>query len=338
MSTASLVLARIDAIESKLAQVQTVDDAKQFIALAAAAREYAEQFRNQIPMEQLRRIDEAKAHGERKLGELLAAMEKNRGAKGIGPIAVVRNNHNTPTLKSLGISKELSVRAQAFSSVPSKQFDRELKSMEVVSLPRLFKRIRNAARREPPRPKDSTAVSLESLISAGHKFGCIYADPPWSYGNQATRASTDNHYGTMSVDDICALPVGDLADDVAYLHLWTTNAFLFEAAKVIEAWGFTYKSVLVWVKPQMGIGNYWRVSHEFLLLGVRGARTFPDGMKNFKSWMEVKRGEHSAKPAVFRDLIEKVSPGPYLELFGRKTSPNWTVWGNQVERSLYDRA
>src|SRR5690606_24138432 len=126
-----------------------------------------------------------------------------------------------------------------------------------------------------PANKDLGGVSnvvtdLRQLIVAGKKFGCIYADPAWQYGNQATRAATDNHYVTMSVDAICAMPVAEVAADDAHLHLWTTNAFLFDAKRVMEAWGFEYRSCLVWVKLQMGIGNYWRVSHEFLLLGIRG--------------------------------------------------------------------
>lgn len=180
-----------------------------------------------------------------------------------------------------------------------------------------------------------TAEDLAAIAERGIKFGNIYADPPWLYGNQATRASTGNHYGGMSVDDICALPIADLAAETAHLHLWTTNGFLPDAFRVIEAWGFTYKSCLVWVKPQMGIGNYWRVSHEFLLLGTRGQCVFPE--KNHKSWLEAERGRHSAKPAEIRHIIERVSPTPRLELFGRAAQPGWIVWGNEVSRDLLTR-
>ena len=168
---------------------------------------------------------------------------------------------------------------------------------------------------------------------AGQKFGTIYADPPWQYGNQATRAATSNHYETMNVDALCEMPVADLAADDAHLHLWTTNAFLPDSFRVLEAWGFEYRSVFVWVKPQMGIGNYWRVSHEFLLLGIRGdAKRF--NQRNRMSWGQFSRGQHSAKPDEIRDLIQQVSPGPFLELFGRKPANGWTVFGNQVERRL----
>lgn len=176
------------------------------------------------------------------------------------------------------------------------------------------------------------AGSLGELGAA--EFGCIYADPPWQYGNQGTRAATRNHYDTLSPDSLCQWPVSEVAAPDAHLHLWTTNAFIQDAFRVIEAWGFEYRSCFVWVKPQMGIGNYWRVSHEFLLLGIRGnAKRFND--KSLKSWSELPRGRHSSKPEAVRGYIERASDGPYLELFGRKQVEGWTVLGNQVEERLF---
>jgi len=185
--------------------------------------------------------------------------------------------------------------------------------------------------RKPQREhKTQSMTDLEALPA--ETFGCIYADPPWNYGNQGTRAAQGGHYNGMSVEDICKLPVARLPLPNAHLHLWTTNAFLFEARQVLEAWGFTYKSCFVWVKPQMGIGNYWRVSHEFLLLGVRGALSFSN--KGLKSWGEFKRGRHSAKPERVRDLIQRASPGEYLEMFARRPVTGWWTWGNEIERDL----
>lgn len=177
---------------------------------------------------------------------------------------------------------------------------------------------------------------LDQLVQEGQRFGSIYADPPWRYENRASRGAAENHYDTMSVDAIAALPVSKLAAEQAHLHLWTTNAFLFEALKVIEAWGFAYKSCLIWVKPQFGNGNYWRLSHEFLLLGVRGNLTFAD--KAQQSWVVAERAKHSAKPRVFRRLIESVSPGPRLELFARNQAEGWTTWGDQIQPDLFDGA
>ena len=164
-------------------------------------------------------------------------------------------------------------------------------------------------------------------------YKTIYADPPWKYGNQATRAATDNHYETLDVDDICALEidgvhVSELAASNSHLHLWTTNAFIFEAKRVIEAWGFEYKSCFVWVKPQIGIGNYWRVSHEFMLFGIRGKLKYAN--RSQSSWLESPRTRHSTKPGRVREIVELVSPAPRLELFAREKHPGWTSWGNEA--------
>tara|TARA_R110002049_G_scaffold309101_2_gene516903 strand:- start:33016 stop:33579 length:564 start_codon:yes stop_codon:yes gene_type:complete len=181
----------------------------------------------------------------------------------------------------------------------------------------------------------SIVNDLNTLIETNAKFTTVYADPPWSYSNKAARGAADNHYPTMTLDAICRFPVADLIAADAHLHLWTTNGFLREAFDVMDAWGFAFKSCLVWIKPQMGMGNYWRVSHEFLLLGVRGRLPFNDN--TCRSWLLHPRTRHSKKPFAARSLIERVSPGPYLELFGREEQPrtDWTVYGNQVERRLF---
>ena len=181
----------------------------------------------------------------------------------------------------------------------------------------------------------SIVSTLDVLVNRRVKFATVYADPPWPYSNTAARGAAENHYKTMSLEAICKEPVSQLVADEAHLHLWTTNAFLREAFDVIRAWGFKYKSCLIWTKPQLGMGNYWRVSHEYLLLGVRGNLPFRN--RTVRSWQTARRTVHSRKPFLFRGLIEQVSPGPYLELYGRIEQPNsqWTVYGNQVERRLF---
>lgn len=178
-----------------------------------------------------------------------------------------------------------------------------------------------------------TTDDLAALIARGDRFGAIYADPPWVYDNQGTRAATGNHYGGLTVDELCALPVRELAAKDAHLHLWTTNAFLFDCARIFDAWGFEFRSSFVWVKPQMGIGNYWRNSHEFLLTAIRGdAKRFND--RSLMSWLECDRSRHSEKPFVVRDYIRRASPGPYLEMFARTPADGWTCWGDEIERGL----
>lgn len=219
----------------------------------------------------------------------------------------------------------------------------EVEAVEVLPPPQLFetaiRRPEESNVRDPDEVRSHGIVtSLHELIDAGAKFSAIYADPPWAYSNKATRSAVEDVYkSTMTVDEICAEPVSQLATERCHLHLWTTNAFLFEARRVLEAWGFEYKSCFVWVKSQMGIGNYWRVSHEFMLLGVRGGMTFLD--RGQKSWIEQPRTKHSRKPDEVRKIIEKVSPGPYLEMYGRQLPyGEWTVYGNEVEGSLFDES
>ena len=193
-----------------------------------------------------------------------------------------------------------------------------------------------AKQNQPTQEFDSCTVDdLQTLIRQGQTFRTIYADPPWPYTNQATRSSTGKVYktATTTLEDIKNLPVPKLAATNSHLHLWTTNAFLFDAKEVLEAWGFEYKSVFVWVKSSLGIGNYWRVSHEFMLLGIKGNARFKD--HSIKSWLECDRGPHSQKPEQVRKFIERVSDGPRIELFGRMPVHGWVVWGDQIGKDLF---
>ncbi len=172
-------------------------------------------------------------------------------------------------------------------------------------------------------------TSLDQLVTDGERFRAVLADPPWPYRNAKARYSAENHYRAMTLDGIAALPVRQLVASRAHCHLWTTTTFMPNALDVLRAWGFEYKSQRVWVKPgRLGMGNYWRVSHEILLLGVRGGLPFND--RSQRSWLEAERGRHSHKPAAFRNAVERVSPGPYLELFGRELVEGWTVFGDEV--------
>lgn len=160
------------------------------------------------------------------------------------------------------------------------------------------------------------------------RFPTILADPPWRYGNTSTRGAAENHYPTMTIEELCALDVASLAADDAHLYLWTTNSFLREGFQVMDSWGFDYKTCLTWVKPQMGMGNYFRGSTEHILFGVRGR--LPTLRNNQMNWIEARRGRHSAKPDLFYELIETCSPGPYLEMFARTARlGDWHYWGNE---------
>lgn len=286
---------------------------------------------------------EIKLRSEREVGELVEKMFPHGGDR------KSRSRDVTLKMSDAGISKMRALRCRHIAASPSEVFDEWLRKTheagKELTTAAAIKLGRQAAT---PPPEDDEPEPIHVYSEECHKvtqlselgdkkFGTIYADPPWKYGNQSTRASTDNHYSTMSVDELCDMPVADYAADDAHLHLWTTNAFLPEAFRVITAWGFEYRSCYVWVKPQMGIGNYWRVSHEFLLLGIRGkAKRFLNHSQ--PSWGQFDRTKHSAKPEEIRQIIEYVSPGPFLEMFGRRLAPGWTVLGNQIERTIFDAA
>lgn len=170
------------------------------------------------------------------------------------------------------------------------------------------------------------------------------ADPPWKeQGGGKIKRGADRHYPLMSTAEICALPVRELFDANAHLYLWVTNNFLRDGLQVMEAWGFRYVTNVAWGKVkdgkvQQGLGQYFRGAHELLLFGVRGSlpyRMLPDGKRaQHPSLVLAPRGEHSAKPAVFRSIVEKVSAGPYVEFFAREEVPGWDRWGNEVSNSF----
>lgn len=180
------------------------------------------------------------------------------------------------------------------------------------------------------------------LATQGKKFPTILADPPWQFQNRTGKIAPEHHrltrYPTMELADICALPVAGCAAETAHLYMWVPNALLPEGLEVMEAWGFTYKSNLVWHKIRKdggsdgrGVGFYFRNVTEIILFGTRGknARTLDPGRSQV-NMIQTRKREHSRKPDEQYELIEACSPGPFLEMFARGPRPNWTVWGNQA--------
>ena len=186
-------------------------------------------------------------------------------------------------------------------------------------------------------------VSDFSAFAGNERFGTILADPPWQFrlrtGKIAPEHRRLSRYDTMTLDDIRKLPVADWAADTAHLYLWTPNALLPDALKVMEVWGFSYKSNIVWHKIRKdggsdgrGVGFYFRNVTELILFGVRGknARTAAPGRRQV-NMIETRKREHSRKPDEQYEVIEACSPGPYLELFARGEREGWTGWGNQAD-------
>jgi N6-adenosine-specific RNA methylase IME4 len=162
-------------------------------------------------------------------------------------------------------------------------------------------------------------------------FRTVCADPPYRFNEKQGGYGdglAEDKYESMATDEIAALPVADLAAPDSHLYLWTPATKVPDALLVCEAWGFRYVGLLTWVKPgSLGLGTWWRYGTEHVVFGVRGSLpTNP----NLRNWFEAPRRRHSAKPDEFFDLVEKASPGPYLELFARRQRVGWTCWGNEV--------
>jgi len=170
-----------------------------------------------------------------------------------------------------------------------------------------------------------------SVIS--RKFPVIYADPPWRYEHvESESRAIENHYPTMSLDEICALDIGSISTDDCVLFLWTTSPKLEESFRVIREWGFTYRTCAVWDKEKIGMGYYFRQQHELLLVATKGNIPAPEPSARVPSVFRYPRGLHSRKPEEVYSIIEGMYPTlPKLELFCRTPKAGWSVWGNQSE-------
>jgi N6-adenosine-specific RNA methylase IME4 len=211
------------------------------------------------------------------------------------------------------------------------------------------------------RSKEKRKVEMNNLPGISGKFGTILADPPWRFANRTGKVAPEHRrlrrYETMTVDEICAMPVQSHAADRSHLYLWVPNALLREGLQVMEAWGFTYKTTLTWYKIRRdggpdgrGVGFYFRNVTEIVLFGVKGSlRTGPPGRRQVNVFGETdttewnspvlptRKREHSRKPDELYDIIQACSPGPYLELFARVPRDPWMQFGEEVETYLKSR-
>jgi N6-adenosine-specific RNA methylase IME4 len=187
----------------------------------------------------------------------------------------------------------------------------------------------------------------EDLLKSadGRKYRTILADPPWQFQNRTGKMAPEHkrlsRYSTMSLEQISNLPVHRIADDPAHLYLWVPNALLPQGLQVLAAWGFEYKSMIIWHKIRKdggsdgrGVGFYFRNVTETILFGIRGrnARTLAPGRRQV-NLLATRKREHSRKPDEQYAIIEECSPGPFIELFARGARPGWTSWGNQADDS-----
>lgn len=209
---------------------------------------------------------------------------------------------------------------------------------------------------EQPAYQTNTSLTYRSVADdlackVTDRFTTILADPPWQFQNRTGKMAPEHRrllrYPTMPLTEIVRLPVPQITMPNAHLYLWVPNALLKEGLQVMEAWGFTYKSNLVWYKVRKdggpdgrGVGFYFRNVTELILFGVKGSMRTLDPGRTQVNLISTQKREHSRKPDELYDVIEACSPGPYIELFARFAREGWHQWGNEdvEENSLYDVA
>ncbi|MBS1523708.1 MAG: S-adenosylmethionine-binding protein [Bacteroidetes bacterium] len=181
---------------------------------------------------------------------------------------------------------------------------------------------------------------LQNITNRNYKT--ILADPPWRFTNRTGKVAPEhkrlNRYGTLSLEEIKDIPVQSVSNKNSHLYLWVPNALLLEGLEVMKAWGFNYKTNLIWHKVRKdggpdgrGVGFYFRNTTEIILFGIRGSQRTLDPGRSQVNIIRTQKQEHSRKPDEVYEIIEQCSPGPFLELFARGKRPGWDVFGNQAE-------
>jgi N6-adenosine-specific RNA methylase IME4 len=344
------VLVRYDAACRAIAHAKRIDEAKNIRDVAIAMAVYARQAKNkdleadavEIRMRATRRLDQIRQAQKESVGLATGGEHGGRRRKD-----GVRNTPSIsrPTLASQGVDQNLAKQARILGALSDKKFEQAVADArdEVMgSLRRIISTVTIEQERANyrRRTKDGgTAADLDALAASGKKFAVILGDPPYTfrtYSSRSEQRSPKRHYDVMSLDQIKALPVPTLAAKHCALFLWCVNAELPGALELIRSWGFEYSTVgFAWVKINpsgeglaWGMGWHTRSNIELCLLALRG--TPARLAKDVHQIVMAPVGEHSEKPEEIRRRIERLYPGPYLELFARQPRMGWTTWGNEV--------
>ena len=332
-------LAKYDAACRAVAEAKTVDEAKDLRDKAEAMRAYARQAKNrQLEVD----TAEIRMRAERRLGEIIKLQKETvglntgtagKGRPNLGGSDEVPPKNERPTLAEVGIDKKLSMRAQKLAAVPEGKFEGMLGEWRERVSEETTRVTTNLLREGERATRDDELKTVKTEWPEG-KYAVFYADPPWRYEHPpigSSSRSIENHYTTMTLEEICALPVEKVSTEGAILYLWATAPKLAECLEVIKAWGFEYRTCFVWVKDRIGMGYHARNQHEILLVAKRGQFPPPPVEVRVSSVVEARRTAHRAKPEKFHEFIEAFYPdAPKLELFARNQRDGWSVWGNQA--------
>lgn len=281
----------------------------------------------------VRKAAEVRVKADYHFGRMLKESEKSQGAKGsLLPPRERGNNplpRSAPTYADLGIDKMDASRCQQLARATPEQFEaivtQAAEAGEKLTLTRATRLVHKTQQPTPP----AEPIPLPEGV-----FEVLYADPPWQDDlRRGTPRDVASHYATMPLEDIKRLPVPGIVAKDAVLFLWARSPMLPEAMEVMTAWGFDYRSSIVWHKQgPKGLGYYVRVNHEFLLIGVKGDPGAPKPEDRPDSVLFLPKKDHSRKPPEFRAQVEAMYPGKTrrVELFAREEAPGWVAWGDQV--------
>lgn len=344
------MLDRLRGAERALAEVATAQDAVSLIDLAEAARVFAKQAK--LGTASVNHATAIKLKAERKLAEVVdrgqaegsIATQKDGGPKNhvrtpdmVPPTISDPAPKRPATLDDIGVDRRRLNEARAIrdtyteneiDEIVEEATDRDI----TVARSELLARARREKQLEQRRKRDAELADNPPDLAAMSTFPILYVDPPWRYEYAISHSrEIENQYPTMTHQELCDMHVP--ADDDAVLLMWVTSPKLSEGLALMKAWGFDYRTSMVWVKDRIGMGYYARQRHELLLIGRKGDNPglVPEETRRPDSVVEAPRGRHSAKPEAMYDLIDAMWPNhPKVELFARVRREGWTSWGNQA--------
>jgi N6-adenosine-specific RNA methylase IME4 len=269
-----------------------------------------------------------------------AADMMNVGRRSVQRAAVVQEKGSPELQAAVEAGKvAVSTAADIAEQLPADEQAKvaAMSQKDILAEAKRIRKEQNDARRAERSDELKRLAEASTALPTGRKFPLIYMDPPTKYAAGDSDRSTENHYPTMTENEIAALPISDLALDKAVLLIWTTVPWLAKTLRLIEGWGFEYKSCACWDKETIGLGFWWQNQHELLIAASRGSPVIPEnGSILGPSLYREKKGRHSAKPEYFREMIDRVpewKDWPKVELFPRVDGPlpnNWFGWGNQA--------
>lgn len=329
-------LVKYEAAKRALAEAHRVDEVKDIRDKAAAMQEYARQAKD---VQMIEWATEIRLRAERRAGQLLKEMAERGEREDRGRRDQMSQ---AATLTDLGVSRTQSSRWQKLADLDDEDFEARaaVAKRQAVSSVEATAAERAEEKKERRQERETDLGARQSALPTS-KFGVILADPewrfePWSRETGMDRAA-DNHYPTSVTETIAERDVASIAADDCVLFLWATAPMLPQALTVMAAWGFDYRSQVVWSKDRIGTGYWFRNKHELLLVGVRGDIPAPAPGTQFPSLIDAAVGAHSAKPEAFLEMIEAYFPSlPKIEL-NRRGAPRsgWAAWGYEAADSDY---